>query len=184
MITIIKLPKKSGLRTVLFRRALYEQQDKDSKRVHAEAQGIYRHDARERSEMLENCIYPDDPYTADAAHCNERRRKRNAVASHVAAHYIVEERQQMRSRDEHNADITDLHELGIGREDRDQVSSEEQQAGYHDTLYYNTFNKAELKRSLTSVELPRAVVLARKSRACLAEAVKHIVREYLDIKCS
>ena len=184
MITIIKLPKKSGLRTVLFRRALYEQKDSDRHSINAEAQRIYRHDARERSEVLENCIYPDDPYTADAAHCNERRRKRNAVTSHVAAHYIVEERQQMRGRDEHNADITDLYELGIGREDRDQVSSEEQQAGYHDTLYYNTFNKAELKRSLTSVELPRAVVLARKSRACLAEAVKHIVREYLDIECS
>ena len=71
MITIIKLPKKSGLRTVLFRRALYEQQDKDRKSVHAKAQRIYRHDARERSEVLENSIDPDDPYTADAAHRDE-----------------------------------------------------------------------------------------------------------------
>ena len=44
-------------------------------------------------------------------------------------------------------------------------------------------NKAELKRSLASVELPRAVVLTRKSRACLAEAVEHIVREDLDVEC-
>ena len=36
-ITIIKLPKKSGLRTVLFRRALYKEQNEDRKRVHTKA---------------------------------------------------------------------------------------------------------------------------------------------------
>ena len=73
VITIIKLPKKSGLRTVLFRRTLDEQQNKDRKSVYAKAQRIYRHDARKRLELLENSIDPDDSDSADAAHRNERR---------------------------------------------------------------------------------------------------------------
>ena len=71
VITIIKMPKKSDLRTVLFRRALDKKQNADRQCIYAEAQRIYRHDARERSEVLENSIDPDDPYTADAAHRDE-----------------------------------------------------------------------------------------------------------------
>ena len=146
MITIIKLPKKSGLRTVLFRRALYEQQDKYRKRVHAEAQRVYRHDARERSELLENGIDPDDPYSADAAHRNKRRRQRYTVTSHIAAHDIVEKREQMRCRNEHDADITDLNELGIaGLKDGDKIPAEEQQERDHQSFDDDAFKKAELQ---------------------------------------
>ena len=119
MITIIKLPKKSGLRTVLFRRALYEQQDKDRKSVHAKAQRIYRHDARKRSELLENSIDPYDPYSANAAHRDKRRRQRYTVASHIAAHDIVEEREKVGCRNEKDSYVADLNELGVIRKYRE-----------------------------------------------------------------
>ena len=175
MITIIKLPKKSGLRTVLFRRTLYEQQNEDRKRVHAEAQRVYRHDARKRSELLENSIDPDDPYSADAAHRNKRRRQRYTVTSHIAAHDIVEEREKVRRRYKQNADISYLDYLRFRREYGDHALATQEQHRHHKPFDDNAFQKTELQSLLASVRLPRTVILAGEGSACLTEAVENII---------
>ena len=141
-----KTAQKSELRAQLFCRPLNEQQNKDRYSIHAKTQRIYRHDARKGPEMLENSIDPDNSDTADAAHRNDRGRQRDSVTSHVSAHYIVEERQQVRGRNEHNADITDLNEFRVARlKDGDHVSAEEQQERDHESFDDDAFDKAEFK---------------------------------------
>lgn len=81
-----------------------------------------------------------------------------------------------------NTYVSYLDKFGIRLENGYQILPPENQCKDHQSLDNNAFEHTEFQSLFASVDLARTEILTRDSRACLAETVEHIIREYLYIE--